>query len=83
MATGMSQPQAPHDSTSQTDQSSGPHSAKEDTMHRGDGSSIATPPVLSPAEITENPEEKKLGFSAYNLSIKDFTLLKTLGTGKR
>lgn len=51
-------------------------------MHQGDEPPIAAPPVLTPAEITENPEEKKLGFSSHNLAISDFTLLKTLGTGK-
>lgn len=83
MATGMIQPQTPNDSPPQADQSSGPHSAKEDTMRQGEVPPVATPPILTPAEIAENPEEKKLGFSAHNLAISDFTLLKTLGTGMR
>jgi hypothetical protein len=36
---------------------------------------------LNPFVITERPEEKQLGFSARQLSVRDFVLLKTLGTG--
>ncbi|PTU25243.1 hypothetical protein P175DRAFT_0521042 [Aspergillus ochraceoroseus IBT 24754] len=36
---------------------------------------------LNPFVITERPEEKQLGISARQLSVKDFVLLKTLGTG--
>lgn len=83
MATGMIQPQAHHDSPPQADQSSTSHSTKEETMRQSEGQHVAQAPILNPSEITENPEEKKLGFSARNLTINDFVLLKTLGTGKQ
>ncbi|GMG24450.1 unnamed protein product [Aspergillus oryzae] len=37
---------------------------------------------LSPFVITERPEEKQLGVSTRTLTVDDFALLKTLGTGK-
>ncbi|PLN75615.1 putative camp-dependent protein kinase catalytic subunit [Aspergillus taichungensis] len=36
---------------------------------------------LSPFVITDRPEEKQLGLSSRSLSLQDFRLLKTLGTG--
>ncbi|KAL5003588.1 kinase-like domain-containing protein [Aspergillus recurvatus] len=35
----------------------------------------------NPFVITERPEEKQLGTSTHQLSVRDFVLLKTLGTG--
>jgi hypothetical protein len=37
---------------------------------------------LNPFVITDRPEEKHLGISACQLTVRDFVLLKTLGTGK-
>jgi hypothetical protein len=37
--------------------------------------------VLSPSEIAKDPNEKDLGMSSKDLSVKDFKLYKTLGTG--
>ncbi|KAL4872495.1 hypothetical protein BDV12DRAFT_162340 [Aspergillus spectabilis] len=36
---------------------------------------------LNPFVITDRPEEKQLGISARQLTVRDFVLLKTLGTG--
>lgn len=36
---------------------------------------------LHPDKVAEEPEEKQLGVSAQSLTLNDFELLKTLGTG--
>ena len=36
---------------------------------------------LSPSQISEDPRNKQLGTSSRQLQLKDFELLKTLGTG--
>ena len=38
--------------------------------------------VLQPEEIAQHPKNKLLGSSSKNLSVNDFELLKTVGTGK-
>ena len=40
------------------------------------------PRALNPFLITERHDEKQLCISSKNLHVNDFTLLKTLGTGK-
>lgn len=37
--------------------------------------------VLSPDQITQDPEHKKLGLSSDHLKVTDFELMRTLGTG--
>lgn len=37
--------------------------------------------ILSPGQISQDPRNKALGCSSSSLAIKDFELLKTLGTG--
>jgi protein kinase A len=84
MATGMIQPQqSHHDSHTQADQSSASRSAESEDTRQNEKQPppVAPTQVLTPHEIAENPDEKRLGFSSRNLSIDDFTLLKTLGTG--
>lgn len=38
--------------------------------------------VLPPDEIQQNPRNKELGASSRTLSVRDFELVRTLGTGK-
>lgn len=37
---------------------------------------------FDPSTVTDRPEEKELGISARRLCLGDFTLMRTLGTGK-
>ena len=83
MATGMIQPQQQHhDSHVQADQPSASRAAESENMRQSEKQPpVAPTQILTPTEIAENPYEKKLGFSSRNLSIDEFVLLKTLGTG--
>ena len=42
-----------------------------------------TKDVLSPEEISKDPETKQLGRSSRHLKVTDFDLMRTLGTGMR
>ncbi|KAI9367498.1 kinase-like domain-containing protein [Aspergillus egyptiacus] len=57
-----------------------------DEIHEREKQTVASirPPAqrqLNPLMVTERPEEKQLGISGRQLSVEDFILLKTLGTG--
>lgn len=61
--------------------------ATPDDLHERERQMVASarPPNqrhMSPFVITERPEEKHLGISTRSLTVDDFALLKTLGTGK-
>ncbi|KAH8423463.1 cAMP-dependent protein kinase [Aspergillus melleus] len=85
MATGTVNPS----STSEVRGSSIPSKrsdAKSDDLHEREKQMVASvrPPNqrhMSPFVITERPEEKHLGISTRSLTVDDFALLKTLGTG--
>lgn len=86
MATGTVDPS----STNEAQGSSIPSKRSDvnaDELHEREKQMVASvrPPnqrQMSPFVITERPEEKHLGISTRSLTVDDFALLKTLGTGK-
>ncbi|KAB8074348.1 kinase-like domain-containing protein [Aspergillus leporis] len=85
MATGTVDPSAPKDvqgsSTPSRDIDTGPSSVHEKEKQMVAGIRPPHQRRLSPFVITERPEEKQLGVSTSTLTVNDFALLKTLGTG--
>ncbi|KAL4941036.1 hypothetical protein BDV06DRAFT_9376 [Aspergillus oleicola] len=85
MASGTVGPSQPSDAQGSS-ASATPGSRNPDEIHERERRMVAsvrrpTQRHLNPFVITERPEEKQLGISASQLSIRNFALLKTLGTG--
>ncbi|RAQ51559.1 serine/threonine-protein kinase PRKX [Aspergillus flavus] len=85
MATGTVDPSAPKD-VQGTSAPAGDIDTGSGNLHEKEKQMVAAirPPHqrhLSPFVITERPEEKQLGVSTRTLTVDDFALLKTLGTG--
>lgn len=86
MAAGLVDPSHPNEFQSASPPFLRPEMASDDIHQREkDVVSSVRPPHqrrLSPFVISGRPEEKQLGISTRRLNVNDFTLLKTLGTGK-
>lgn len=86
MATGTVDPSAPKD-VQGTSAPAGDIDTGSGNLHEKEKQMVSAirPPHqrhLSPFVITERPEGKQLGVSTRTLTVDDFALLKTLGTGK-
>ncbi|KAA8647138.1 hypothetical protein EYZ11_011399 [Aspergillus tanneri] len=85
MATGTVDPSAPNEAQGSSTSSTRTNALSDDLHERGKQVVVSSrSPIqrqLNPFVITEQPEEKHLGISIRNLTVDDFALLKTLGTG--